>query len=1293
MKSKRRTFTLAMAAVATVLAPFGCSSSKPRNDPTPATGSAAAALSRVPNYNGRVLGRVSVQHGDRKLPLAGASVVVRDASGVVGASVITSESGLYEIPPQALGRYTVCAGSNGVATSCDRAPFEVTETSGYAVRDFTLAAGARAVSGHVTLGDGSPCFYASRLTGNKTVATVTLTRSDGTGEAPITAQAGPTGEWFVPAISSAGPYHVQATCGAASVVADRSIGAPDLAGLPVDLALRSRPPRITSIYATTVDGARVREAAPGDTVVIHAVASDPDDDRLAFAWRLNGDRPLAETSATLTLTLSSTAQRNGVSVEVSDGNGGFAEKRIHLDAPGVAGRFLGNVHDERGGIQAATVTINGQSVLTDAGGSFRIIARPSLRYVVTVKKVGFAPVSQVYDHGNSSIDFRLLRAKPTAIDATIANEVHDASNRAAVKFLANTLTDAQGNAPVGPLTVNVRSYPVNRLQDMPGSTIGVPAPPSPPSEGIPRVAMSVEILDGSGTPFNLGAGKTATVSMAIPPDEESSPVATRPLYHYDDVQGRWKEDGQATLVGNHYEGKVSGFSVWSLGQKWADQCMQVDIPQTLIGQVRVRVTSNLHLNDENVIEYTPDDEYTAVTGIHLEALSDITVDLLPLTNLSHVLMTVHGNLIGQFADTSYPYIGCGLQARFDSVLPAQEWLTRYTGSDTTSQQYYQMIGAIPAKDSFTKWKNANGFTAADLANEVNFYNHQEFGLGRQTVCKQQGQDPLTATVACYVTKYGWFDTPKAAALDEAIHHEAPDDTVALEFSPGPGGGKRFVKAYAYKPDGSLSTSTVFDSSGPKFVPEVCMHCHAKLGDWALNNGDFGGKFVFFDVQAYDFATEYGQPYGRAEQQERFRVMNQMVQLVDGPGAHSSFIDSIYPAGVNVPGSVAAAAPTLPGWSGFPAAFQDAIKPNCRTCHIWQPGFNDMTTPAPGLAPMVRDRLCTGVMPQAMQPMRNIWHSVVPFKGDEILNAYGQTSCFTVDKPPTVTILSPANNAQLVAGQLITLTAVSSDPEDGPNDTIAWYDSVDTFLGTGPSVMTLAGFGPQVVKAIVTDKGYLTTKATVNYTGSNAPPTASIVAPLIGDAIYRNFPTVFAGQASDPNELLGLACSGLSWSSSNPADPVAPSKGCSVVVTFPTNGGRLVQLQASDPQQQKGYAYYAATVVDPPAHGPPLVAILAPTVGAYLQNGEVVDLLGALKDPDNTGPITYRWTVESGGVEVQIGSISTTANPNLTVGVPWTPSANVPFHCGGTSATLRLYATDPDGTTVKSVVVFVAYPTC
>ena len=1293
MRRTQRHFTLGITALAAVLAPVACSSSKPGGDASLATGTAVTALSSTPNYNGRVLGRVSVQHGDRRIPLEGASVVVRDGGGVVRTSVLTGKSGLYEVPPQPLGRYTVCAEATGVASSCDPAPFVVTETSPYQARDFTLAAGASAVSGHVALGDGSPCFHASRLTSIETRASVSLVRADAPLEAPITAQAGPGGQWFIPALPAAGVYRARATCGAAEVTADRTIGAAELAGLAVDLALNGKPPSITSLYATTVDGVRVREAAPGDTVVIHAVAADPDGDRLGFVWRVNGDTPLAETRATLTWTLATTPQRNTVAVEVSDGNGGFHEKRIELDAPGNAGRFIGNVHDERGGIQAANVTINGQSALTDAGGSFRIIARPSLRYVVTVKKVGFAPVSQIYDRGNTSIDFRLLRATSTSIDATIANEVHDASNRSGVKFLANTLTDAQGHPPAGPLTVNVRSYPLNRMQDLPGSEIGVPAPASPPAEGAPRVAMSVEILDGAGVPFNLSAGKTATVSMAIPPGEELSPAATRPLYHYDDVQGRWKTDGQAALVGNHYEGKVSGFSVWSLGEPYGDQCMQVDIPPSLVGQVRVRVTAGAGTYDSRVIEYTPDDEYTAVSGINVNAAGPITVDLLPLSNLNHVLRSKYAVNYGPYPDTSYPYEGCGFIARFDDLLPTQNWLTRFTGTDATSQQYYQMIGAIPGKDSFTKWKNANGFTAADLANEVNFYNHQEFGLGRQTVCKQQGQDPLTATVACYVTKYGGFDGPKGAALDNAIQHQSPEDTVALEFSPGPGGGQRFVKAYAYKPNGSLSTSTVFDSSGPKFVPEVCMHCHAKLGDWALKNGDFGGKFVFFDVQSYDFVAEFGQPFGRAEQQEKFRVMNQMVKLVDGPGAHSSFIDTIYPGGVNVPGSTASAAPTLPGWSGFPAAFQDAVKPNCRTCHIWQPGSQDFTTPDPSLGALVRERLCSGEMPQAMQPTKNIWHSVVPFRGDEILNAFGQTSCFANNKPPTITILSPANNSQFLAGQLITLTAVSSDPEDGTGDAIAWYDSSDTLLGVGPSVMALAGFGAQVVKAVVTDKGYTTTKASVNYTGSNAPPTAQIVAPLAGDTIYRNFPTVFVGQASDPNELLGLSCSGLAWSSANLADPVAPSKGCTAVVKFPTTGGRMIKLQASDPQQQKGYAYFWANVVDPPAHAPPLVAILTPTVGTYLPGGAVADLLGAIKDPDNTGPITYKWTVNAGFGEVLIGSISTTANPNLTVGVPWIPSANVNSVCGGTSVTLRLYATDPDGATVKSVVVFIDFPPC
>jgi hypothetical protein len=72
-----------------------------------------------------------------------------------------------------------------------------------------------------------------------------------------------------------------------------------------------------------------------------------------------------------------------------------------------------------------------------------------------------------------------------------------------------------------------------------------------------------------------------------------------------------------------------------------------------------------------------------------------------------------------------------------------------------------------------------------------------------------------------------------------------------------------------------------------------MHCHAQTSDWVSNSGDFGGKFTFLDVQEFDYVADSGDPHSRNDQQERFRQMNQLVELVDGPGVYKDFVDSLY----------------------------------------------------------------------------------------------------------------------------------------------------------------------------------------------------------------------------------------------------------------------------------------------------------------------------------------------------------------------------------------------------------------
>ena len=146
-------------------------------------------------------------------------------------------------------------------------------------------------------------------------------------------------------------------------------------------------------------------------------------------------------------------------------------------------------------------------------------------------------------------------------------------------------------------------------------------------------------------------------------------------------------------------------------------------------------------------------------------------------------------------------------------LPTDTWLNQFVGTMQDAMDYYAMIGA-QTKDTLAKWRAANGLSAADDQNMVNFYNAQELGLGRRTVCRQNGTDPATATVACCVVKYGHVGGSVNEALDDTINNHAPGDTVCMEYSQGPAGGERFVKFYAYRPDGQLSPIPISIPAAP-----------------------------------------------------------------------------------------------------------------------------------------------------------------------------------------------------------------------------------------------------------------------------------------------------------------------------------------------------------------------------------------------------------------------------------------------------------------------------------------------
>ena len=75
--------------------------------------------------------------------------------------------------------------------------------------------------------------------------------------------------------------------------------------------------------------------------------------------------------------------------------------------------------------------------------------------------------------------------------------------------------------------------------------------------------LAIELRGTGGEDLNLGEGSISEIKMPVDASLMSIAPATIPLWYFDEVNGYWKEEGQATLQGNMYVGNVSHFSFWN----------------------------------------------------------------------------------------------------------------------------------------------------------------------------------------------------------------------------------------------------------------------------------------------------------------------------------------------------------------------------------------------------------------------------------------------------------------------------------------------------------------------------------------------------------------------------------------------------------------------------------------------------------------------------------------------------------------------------------------------------------
>ncbi len=238
----------------------------------------------------------------------------------------------------------------------------------------------------------------------------------------------------------------------------------------------------------------------------------------------------------------------------------------------VTHEVFGVIRDDAGKpVKDAKVTGGGKTTYTDAHGVF-VLQGASLytrRAYIQVEKQGYFEGSRAFVVGKtkrSYVEVDLLKKNLSGSFSTANGGVIESADGVRVSFEAGALVDQNGNAYEG--TVRVYARHINAATEalyrqMPGNLWGIN------TQGneivMQTYGMAAVTLEGTGgQKLNLASGQEAVVFFPLSAALHSHAPAEIPLWHFDQKEGIWKEEGSAQLSAQGYEGKVTHFSFWNV---------------------------------------------------------------------------------------------------------------------------------------------------------------------------------------------------------------------------------------------------------------------------------------------------------------------------------------------------------------------------------------------------------------------------------------------------------------------------------------------------------------------------------------------------------------------------------------------------------------------------------------------------------------------------------------------------------------------------------------------------------
>lgn len=630
----------------------------------------------------------------QQIYIPGVTVTLEDVnSGTITGKVITDLSGRFNFPAQEKGDYKLCWNLTGYQPNCQPKPVQV-RTRPVNVGDISIKADADfektvIVYGRVFMRDEAFGRTLEPVVGINTHADIIATDSHGTMfyKTAVNNQ----GEYVIPN-APRNEEHISVTAKIEAETMTRMTYKEVLQAGSVhrlDVTLRNHVPRILDVTAK-VAGKAVEIAQVGDTVELSVKAVDADADKLSYEWSVVRDEGVLSSTTDPDVSWQLPAEKGlyVATVYVRDGHGGHAVGQARLSVGVSKASFSGKVMDTGGNpINAASIEIGGtgDTATSNADGYFTLTTSLNNRYVLNIRKAGFAMTSAIYNRSFND-GFWILRqatvliANPTQDIVAVDNvkqkdgcyippleridwknfsntqyvRKQDGEGRTVaiskepfqspyprkliaqrkerqcgpgveIKIPANALQDENGNSPAGPVTIELSTVDLLAPDSMPGDYSVDDG-----SYMISYGASSVNITAGGVSYHKLKPGFEALLRIPVSDVQLAAGGVippTIPKLVYNEKTGLWEREAEFKLdaSGLYYEASVKHFSTINTDiQKTGQSCVRfksTGMPLPYNVDVIVPIPGGAPV--QRTAQITANDQYNLI--INLPNITDITL--------------------------------------------------------------------------------------------------------------------------------------------------------------------------------------------------------------------------------------------------------------------------------------------------------------------------------------------------------------------------------------------------------------------------------------------------------------------------------------------------------------------------------------------------------------------------------------------------------------------------------------------------------------------------------------------